>query len=434
MRPLPFLDKRLVAYDTETHLIQPGLLAPNLVCGSVATEEPNSERALSKDDARRVFRSILEDTNAVIGGANLSYDFGVHAADDPSLVDLLFQVLEDGRAVDTHILEPLHDNAHGLMFIDPRTQQEFKRYSLAMLEERYFGTDRSVEKQNGWRLKYATLDGVPLDQWPQEAIDYPRRDARGTFDVLRVQLGPDRQNLQCVVPEMRAAFFLHLACLWGMRTDPGMVEAVVGDIIRKHEESRKRFFAEGIVRVRPCNKKKDKATGISKYEDGDDISVQWLDEARAGLVCRVEIAPWVEARIKDIESCRKALAVGRPIRFAQDSGRLKELVNAAYRGDPPMTSGGESSEPGISTSRDTLVESGDELLEEYGEAGPNEKLFSTYVKVLTQGTRVPINPSANSIVVTQRTSYREPNLQQLPRRGGIRECFTPRGYEEVECE
>jgi hypothetical protein len=424
----------LVAYDTETHLIQPGLLAPPLVIGSVATAEPGSERVLSKDEARQTFRSILENPKAVIGGANLPYDLGVHAADEQrngqtgavSLVELIFQALEEGRAVDTHILEPLHDNARGLMFREANGVP-FNRYSLAMLETRYLGIDRTEEKTNGWRLKYALLDNVPLSEFPDEAIGYPRRDARGTFDVLARQLGADRRNLQCNTLEMRAAWFLHLACMWGMRTDHVMVEQVVGEITRKHEESRDKFFKHGIVRVRPCNKKKDEETGESFYENSDDISAEWLGEHEEWLNnLPLPAPPWALERLEDIRKTRAAQLKGRPIRFAEDKGRLASLVEAAYQGEPPMTAGGKSGIQQISTARDTLVESGDELLEEYGEAGPNEKLFAAFKDVLLQGTEVPINPSANVLVTSGRTSYRNPNLQQLPRKGGIRECFVPR--------
>ena len=410
----------LVAFDTETHLIQPGLLAPPLVCGSVATAKAGSERTLSADDARRVFRSTLE-SGASLGGANLVYDLGVMAVDDPSLLPLIFRALEEGRLYSTDILEALHDNARGLMFREANGTP-FGRYSLAQLEARYTGVDRSAEKVDGWRYRYAELDGVPLEQWPDEAVSYPRRDARGTLDVLAVQLGEGRHNLQCSTLEMRAAWFLQLACIQGMRTDPLMVPEVVARIRKEHEESRRRFFDEGIVRVRPC------ATKDGVLERADAIDNEWLQRAAIRLHSqfRSKRAPWMLERLTDIEVAQKALARGRPIRFAEDKKRLAALVEDAYWGDPPLTDGGASGNRKTSTSRDTLEESGMALLEEYGEAGPNEKLLSTYVDVLEQGTRVPINPSANTLVSTQRTSYRLPNLQQLPRKGGVRECFVPR--------
>lgn len=373
----------LYSFDTETFLIQPGLLAPPLVCGSVARTEPGSERLLDRAEAVSVFRQILEQGDE-IGGANVVYDLGVLCAHDSSLIELVFEALEDGRVYSTDILEALHDNGRGCMFLDPITKAPFQRYSLAQLEQRYLNIDRSAEKKDGWRLHYRLLDGVPIEKWPAEAVQYSRRDARGTYDVLRHQLDKDRLNLACSKQEMRAAWALHLSAMWGVRTDPARVAVVVQEIREKHIESRKKFEQHGIIKLRPCKKVK----GVLETPD-----VEWE---------------------------------GVKLKYAEDKARLRALVKVAYEGDPPMTAGGTSGNQNISTSRDTLVNSGDPLLEEYGEAGANEKLFTTYCDVLELGTRVPINPSINSIVSTQRVSYRNPNLQNLPRKGAIRECFVPR--------
>ena len=412
--------KPLVSLDLETHLIQPGLAAPPIVCGSYAREGDLTTHAqvVLRDEIVRHFKALLAG-QVVIGGANLVYDLGCFAAHDPRLLKPIFDALDADRFTSTDIIEALHDNARGLMFVEANGTP-FGRYSLGQLEARYLSIDRSEEKhgENAWRLRYAELDGVPLEQWPQEAIDYPRRDAQGTYDVLTRQLYDEgRQNLQCVPDEMRAAWALRLASIWGMRTDGVMVAYVVREIHEQHERSRREFFDVGIVRVRACTKKK------GEYEKADDISEQWLDQAtvRLGQLYRESAPEWLSRRLTDIESAKKALRKGKPIRFATDTTRLREIVSDAYQGDAPRTEGGE-----VSYSRDTLEESGSELLEQYAEDGPNEKLLSTYVDVLEQGTRVPINPEYNSIVATQRTSCRKPNLQQLPRKGRVRECFVPR--------
>ncbi len=447
---------KLLSFDTETHRFQPGLKAPPMVCASTATEEPHSERLLSRAEGLAAFRQAITDPTLTLGGASINYDLGVVSAEDPSLVDLIFQALEDGRLISTDVLEKLHTNATGEL-------KEYGGNSLAELETRYLGIDRSAEKEDGWRERYALLEHLPLSEWPDEAVQYPRRDARGTFDVLARQLGltgaklhefvPDtsveglrrglevcrlcsaamgdagdcpkgkpspRYNLQCVGQEMKAAWFLQLASIWGMRTDPNMVPGIVGEIRQKHEESRRLFFDAGIVRVRRCNRKD------GEWERHDEISLEWLTEAEARLRA-MPPAEWIPRRLADLAKCKKTLAKGERIRFAEDKGLLKDLIVTAYQGNPPMTAGGEKgSAPAVSTSRDTLEESGDQLLEDYGEAGPNEKLLSTYCDVLEQGTRVPICPGFNSTLSTQRTSYFEPNLTQLPRKGKIREAFVPR--------
>lgn len=415
--------EKLMAFDVETHLIQPGLRAPPLVCASVAFKEAGSERLIDKIEARKVLRDALVNETAHIVGANLVYDLGVMCNDTPALMPLVFKALEEGRLHSTDILEALHDNAFDRMFFEPETGQPFRYYSLAQLEKRYFGTDRFAEKENGWRKRYAELDGVPLEQWPDEAVEYPRKDARGTWDIGNLQLnGEDRQNVQCEAAEMRAAWFLHLACIWGMRTDSVMVDAVVERILEEHKESRRLFFDSGLVSIRPIKKVK------GEWERADDeITEEWLKQAWLRLHQRLQTAEdWHYKRKVEIEKALASLKAGRPLRWMEDRERIKNLVRGAYNEDPPLTSGGKSGNRDISISRDTLVESGNDLLEKYGEAGPNEKLLSTYVNVLRQGTKVPICPEVNTIVKTQRTSYREPNLQQLPRHGGIRECFVPR--------
>lgn len=446
---------KLFSFDTETHLTQPGLMTPPMVCASYATEEQGTERVVLKDEGLDLLAQLLAGDGTIVG-QTIDYDFGVCSAERPELLAPMFAAVDAGRVISADVIEKLERNAAGTL-----DSKVHGGNGLDDLELRYLGIDRSAEKKDGWRKRYALLDGVPIEQWPDDAVQYPRRDARGTLDVVMRQLGlrgpklhqwdpgedewsmtcrlcgakndaggecpagepAKHRNMQCLTQEMRAVLMLRMASIWGMRTDPAMVAQVTGEIRQKHEESRAKFFEVGIVRVRSCNKK----DGV--FERSDDISLEWLDAASL----RLPHGPaWVPERLADIERCRKALAKGRPIRFAEDKGVLKELVTAAYLGAPPMTDGGEKRAPEVSTSRDTLSESGDPLLEEYGDAGTNEKLFSSFVEVLESGSRVPICPGFDGTKATQRTSYFKPNLQQIPRKGGIRECFVPRGYVEVE--
>ncbi len=391
------------AYDVETHLIQPGIPAPRLVCGAVA--DADREWVMDREDAIAWFRQALADKHELFG-VNFVFDLSVMVAADPSTLVPIFEGIDAGRLTDVGIAEALHDNASGLMYVDPKTQAPIGRYSLAYLEARHTGVDRSADKgEDGWRLRYAELDGIPLEKWPDEAKAYPRRDARGTYRVRQAQHA--HVNQQCLAQEMRAAWMLRLASCWGMRTDPELVAQVVGRIRAEHELSRRKYAEAGIVRVKTT----------AKDETPDDISREWLEEFRRGLPADA----WADRRRADVDAALRALGRGRSLRFATDTARLSELVTAAYDGSPELTATGR-----VSTSRDTLAESDDELLEGYAAAGVNEKLLAAFVDVMEHGTRAPINPEGNSLVSSQRTSYRKPNLQQLPREGGIRETFVPR--------
>lgn len=415
---------RLAALDTETYAVRPGLAAPPLVCVSWADDEGSWVRGGAEDEIEAAVahvRRALEDPTQHIGGCNLAYDLAVLTAHDNTLGTLIFSALDAGRLHSTDILEALHDSARGLMLREASGSPIFA-YSQELLERRYLGLDRKDAKhgQDSWRLRYGELDGIPTAEWPMEARQYPIDDAEGALALLKIQLATDRQNKQCEAAEVRAAYALQLLSCRGIRTDVGMVARVVGDLHKRHEESRRQFFASGLVRVKTADRGDVLAGKV------DDIPDAWLADQAVTLRALAGPGPgleWVGRRLEDLTSARKALARGKSLRYATDTKRLAELVQEAYQGDAPPTDTGR-----VSTSRDTLDESGNELLEEYADAGPGEKHLAAFAGVLKQGMTVPINPSINVLVATQRVSMRAPNLMQLPRGGGIRECFVPRGF------
>src|SRR5678816_3923990 len=100
---------RAVAFDTETHLIQTGLLAPPLVCASIASV--NNSRLLDKQQALDYFRRLLN-SNAIIVGANVAFDalvMAVYAAKQGTdLVPSIFRAYKEGRIFDVQVAEALH--------------------------------------------------------------------------------------------------------------------------------------------------------------------------------------------------------------------------------------------------------------------------------------------------------------------------------------
>lgn len=163
----------LFSFDTETYPIQPGLLAPPLVCASIALDAAGSEQLLSAAEARAWFSEALHSPDVELTGANLPYDLGVMCADDPRLVDAVFAAAEAGRFHDVAIREALLDIARGLQGVDPETgrplgDDEGARYPLALLVRRHLGLDISADKHapDAWRLSYGELDRVPLISGP----------------------------------------------------------------------------------------------------------------------------------------------------------------------------------------------------------------------------------------------------------------------------
>ena len=119
---------------------------------------------------------------------------------------------------------------------------------------------------------------------------------------------------------------------------------------------------------------------------------------------------------------RDALAASGLIRKngTKDTKAIRAKVEAAYK-HPPTTPKGATA-----TDRQTLNESGDPDLAALAELGAVDKLLKTYIPSLKRPTA---HPSYALMKNTGRTSASKPNIQNLPRAGGVRECYVPRpGY------
>ncbi len=360
--------KPLVSLDLETHLIQPGLLSPPIVCGSSAVgvtgQLHDAERAVNE------FEAWLTSRHTIVG-ANISYDFGCIAAVRPDLLDKIFDKFERGEIHDILIAQALDAIYHGYMhdgiIIDPRTDKpikepgggQTKRFSQAVVVDQVLGR-KNAKENDAYRLSYALLEKIPMAEWPEVARVYPVDDAVNALEVAERQL-ETHQNLHDLPAQCRAAWAEHLASMWGIRTDPGRVTTL-------------------------------------RYQ---------LEEQLVAKMAQVE-----------------KLGIFRPPdkngKRSKDTKKLQGLVEIAYMGQPPLTATGQ-----VSCARDVLKDCGNEDLENFADVSKIEKLLGTYVPFLEQGTVRPINVKPNILLANGRSSY-DGLIQLLPRKFGVRECFCAR--------
>jgi len=348
---------KVTAFDTETHLIKPGLLTPKLVCSTWASDDGSAPLILSREDTLAKLK--YEINNSILVGHNLVFDLGVATAQWPELLPDVFSALERGTLSDTMLRQKIIDNAAGQL-------GRLGKYSLQVLAERLLG--EHVEKEDTYRLRYHELDGVPLEAWPQEALDYAINDARVTLAVWKEQ-SPER--LREELTEQRADWALHLCSITGLRTDPEAVE----DLEEQLEE---------------------------QLEEYNEIALRYKFVREKG---------------------------GKLVR---DTKLIKQVVAASYpsKNGPPKTPTGA-----VKADREVLQKCTHEGLRMLAERSGVEKLLKTYIPVLQQGTRFPVTPGYDTIKDTFRTSSFRPNIQNLPRKGGVRECFAARDdYVYVFCD
>lgn len=336
--PLP-----VIAFDTETYLITPDMLAPRLVC--VSFSDP--PHLLNRPDGLDRVAELLADEETRLVGHNVAYDLGVIAAEDPArFLPLIFAAYASNRIADTKVREQLAQLAIGQLRFMPKVGRT--RYDLGALTTRHRCGLTLDKTEDSWRLHYRELDGIPVEEYPEEAKRYAIDDALATLRVYQSQRDHDDEYNQT-----RAAWALHLMTLRGIAIDPEAVAELESQLTADVAVKREALAASGLIR-----------------KNG-----------------------------------------------TKDTKAIRARVEAAYK-HPPKTPKGATA-----TDRQTLNESGDDDLIALAALGAVDKLLKTYVPSLK---RPAAHPSYALLMETGRTSSSRPNIQNLPRNGGIRECYIPR--------
>lgn len=402
----------MIAFDTETHLIRPGLAAPPLVCLSLAWETTRPAwvqpgpgalvrgrtALLDRPTALAVLPAMLAercDDGPALIGANTVFDLSVLAAAAASddITAAIFDAVECFAVTDVQTRERLYANAFGNLTPALRT-------NLPALVRRYLGPDRAdamdLTKHGGdvWRLRYSELDGVPLSEWPAAAVDYALDDASATIDVYNAQTAriPDRvsdyllrlgRNVVTEDREIRAEWALRLQSTWGLRTDPARVPLVISRWREAAARGRAAGTAGGWVRPNGSTNKKV-LQGI-------------VSDLYAGHPPRTA-------------ACGKPCAAGV-------CGKAKKHKGAC----------GEGKAGQVKTDNDTLIEAAErddapEGLKAYAESLLAAKYMSVWARHLDSATRVPSTYGINPLLVTGRAAVRGPPWQQPPRSGGLTEA------------
>lgn len=362
----------LHAVDSETPLIVPSLLAPQLVCVSAATSPQHGQLFHHTDPRCFEYLEYVLDRCGMTT-ANGPYDLAVFGRRWPSLIPLIFQALDEDRVFDVLTREKLIDIGRGFYRIEEDEDGNFKRalYNLADVSRRRLGI---LLEKDEWRLRYHDLIDVPLERWPEGAKKYALDDALSTFGVHAAQ-EPQAAYIPDQFAQVRAHWALHLMSCWGIRTDLKSVLALERRVSEELEEVKQILVEYRLVR-----------------DDGS------RDTKAAKEIMLHALGPDVVITNKALERVKK-----------KESTREQEILNG-----------------NISLSRDVCLLSGHEALFKYGRYGQLQNLLRKDVKDLKRGTVIPIQTRFNYLMETGRTSSSSPNIQNLRREPGVRECFVPR--------
>jgi len=355
-----------IAIDTETTLIGKPDHTPKMICTSIYNEEFGGA-VLSHTD--KLLEDLLKDvftdpTNNIIMHY-AAFDCNVLCKAYPRLTPLIIDCYEQGRILCTLLYAKLlHLEDTGILW---------KSYGLDKLTSHYLGVDISAEKNdaNSWRLRYTELAGLKAEEYPAEAYAYALDDPRLTYKVYRkLRHIYNNRMFADMKYQVMSDFFLYKMADNGMYLDMKRVESynnTLKDNIDKYDSLLKR---EKVL--------------VRKFKTKEpDVFVR--KNAK------------VESILKNLSSHHKITPIYTP--------KGKKLA---------------TSEEALS-----LFEGKSEVIDALLTIGKDSKEYTTFAKFMVESNG-KVNASFNALVGTGRTSCFNPNLQNLPRREGVRECFVPR--------
>jgi hypothetical protein len=408
-----------VSVDTETELIRPGLLAPELACASIAQYLPDEGRIhgelLSEDDAYAAFGALYASGQRTITvGANIVFDLLVFAVRCARLgldaMPLIYRALMDDQTVyDIQIAEALDAVAEGCLGKDPRTGGDLinpetgrrGRYSLAMCVSLVLGRE-DAKANDEWRKAYGELRPFPIESWPEIAKQYPIDDAINTLECSLAQaghwprVGPHRwgdgtcewcgmtpsesisptgdalpcrvtrrsRNLHDLANQVGSAFALHAGAAWGFLIDQGTVDIIEADALDGRDDALVPFVEAGFFRIKAGKMSKDMSAIAKRVALAYGASPDSPCVVCAGTA-KVPSPKNPKSKI----NCKACAATGFDLSIAPDV---------------PRTDGNA-----VSCKRDSLNEAADDLLMALAEYLEDAKTLQVYVPFLRRG-RAPV--------------------------------------------
>jgi DNA polymerase-1 len=219
------------------------------------------------------------------------------------------------------------------------------------------------------------LRDLPLSSWPKGAIDYATDDAKATWKVYQWQKAQDA--------EIKKRFS-------GIETHIQNPEPLC-------DQSRQARAAWWIHLMRTWGIRTNAARVYQLNESVDEAYLELENLLKKeGLVKPDGVRNTKAAQARMIE------AMG-----GRDKCRLTD-------------------KGGIKLDEEACAASGDLVLKDYAALSSLKAVKSKDIPALLQGNVLPIHSNFESFVATGRTSSSKPNIQNIRRLPGIRECFVPR--------
>lgn len=368
--------KKNLALDIETELIGAGRLAPRVACVSMASHGREPSLHSPREAAELLLKWSSENQSGWLVGHNIAFDLFALCRFEPRLARPIWELYDRGRIWDCGLHERLFTLGSGWS-IHPAIGRPIVTggVSLADMARGLVGIEYGDLKTGASapRMHYGDLIGVEIADYPQSAIDYALLDARVTLAVFEYQLE------RCYETK------------WAAEVRHGV--ELTRELPSQSLQVRAAWALHHLA-----------AWGLRSSQERVD---QWAEE--------------LSDKRDTLKAILQAAGLIRSDNGKRDMSAIRQSVELAYGSKAPRTEKGQ-----IQTSNEVLLESGDPLLAQLAEYMDLDKLKGTFEPTLKDAASGVLSPRWNTLVRSGRVSCTKPNLQQLPKKGGVREAFTPR--------
>jgi len=493
---------KIIGMDTECHLITEDEPIPDLVCITFS-EQPYIYGGTqeSKLEGARQLLKYLADPNVIIVGHYIFFDLSViikffskiNPEYELTLNKYFWAKIRDGKIRDTGVTSKLIAISKDWLRFDPKHGGPAE-FSLEDLVKRHLDIEMTGKHgEDVWRLNYSKLDGLNVNLFPKEAVDYAVDDA-----ILAKKLYEHLINKYPTSPDeifqVESAYVLHKMGVWGIFTDSERANILDQKISPIIKECQKELIKEGYLRPPnfSVNRKLLKEEIIKELGDKTpktpkgDVSLT----AKVFNACNNTIVTtylkyksvindvrclWEKIdslSVKDMDLKRKYIEeytnmqhlLDIPISInliieeepTQNKEQIRETILEFFKIDKgngefdytkvPLTDAVSSMKKEelellyknvdslrkvISTDRETILQV--PSLEKLAQMSEFYKIKTTYIPIFKKGSI--LHPNWNPLVATGRVSVSNPNLNNMPREHGVRECFKARpGYVFVTAD
>ena len=403
--------ERVIGFDLETMPITEHIKSPKIICGGV-TVPPDLARDEGlgeewgthiRDDIYFFWASetsrlldMFEYSDLPIVAHYLSFDLGCLSAHDYSFIARIFKLFRARRFDCTFIRSMMAHNSAGFLNASRNSKiqlAEKKVGSFSLAGSLYTFCDKldiSHYKNEEIQTTYSNMEGIPFEKWPDEYREYLIGDVEHLptlytrqKDRSQVFVPQKGEMVDIFKPSRRRSCFhycLNLASIWGVRVDLDAVSDLRNSIETE------------------------------------------LEAASSALVD----AGYAE-RLK-----------GKPYEKAANAGKLtikvsrKKIQQEVERSYKPSELKKTKLSQNVQTTKEVLLGCKDPVLRQWGQMGSERTILSTFIPALERGVLSPtssyglLHTNFFPYSETGRISAGNPNLLNLSRRGGVRECIVAR--------